>query len=115
MRGLSVILAAMALAAPAAAAAPLVCIAQQQCRGDAQTMCAPATTRIEAERKGAGGVLWIDLQGPFAARIEQKTGAERWNLTAFGGSHWLELNTDGTFLYRGNRGKRYTGTCGETS
>lgn len=95
---------ALLLATPAGADS-LRCVADQQCRGDAQAMCAPASTEFVLDR---AGWLWIDHQGPYSVRPE---GAGRWVVTAFGGSHALELIEGGSFRYLGNRGKRYTGEC----
>ena len=91
-------------------AAPVICVAETQCRGDAERMCAPSRLQIEVQAEGARAQLWIDRQGPYAARAEEAEGMRRWRLLAFDG-HWLDLAADGGFTYHGNRGKRFTGYC----
>ncbi len=103
------ILALLVMPAPPAQAG-LVCVAGQQCRGDASAMCAPSTLRIEVT--GANR-LWIDRQGPYAADLARSATARVWTVAAFGGAHMLEVAGDGAFVYRGNRGKRFLGTCTE--
>ncbi len=97
------------LAAPVAAQ-DLTCVADTQCRGDAEAMCAPSSLRIEAERRAGRIALWIDAQGPYPADLHRAGEITRLTLPLFKG-HALVLAADGRFLYRGNRGKRYSGTC----
>ena len=112
MRSAGVILpATLALGAGGAMADGLTCIAEQQCRGDAERMCAPSTLEIDVKRRGAGAWLWIDHQGPYGARMEREGDITRFTLNSFGGRYQLALMPDGRFLYRGNRGKRFTGRC----
>lgn len=103
----------IALIAPAAwADGPVVCQAEKQCRGDAKTMCAPSNLRIRLQPEGAGRAwLWIDKQGPYAAEATRPETGQHWALTAFGGSHGLNIAPDGQFTFLGNRGKRFTGKC----
>ena len=103
--GIALIL-GLALTGPAQA---LVCVADTQCRGDAERMCAPSTLRIEVTKADR---LWIDRQGPYGAVASRDGDARVWTVEAFG-SLALRIEADGTFLYRGNRGKRFTGTCRE--
>ena len=99
-----------ALAGVPVAAQNVTCVAETQCRGDAEAMCAPSGLRIEAERRAGRIDLWIDAQGPYPADLERAGDATRLELPLFKG-HALVLAGDGRFLYRGNRGKRYSGTC----
>jgi hypothetical protein len=91
-----------------AAWADMVCIAETQCRGDAQEMCAPSALRVEVR----GDALWIDRQGPYTAERRSTAAGATWRLPLFQG-HALSVADSGAFTYRGNRGKRYTGTCAE--
>jgi hypothetical protein len=100
---LAVTLALMAGAARAA----VVCTAEVQCRGDARQMCAPSGLRIELAE---GDRLWIDRQGPYETEKTRGDGATVWRLPLFPG-HELIVRDAGDFLYRGNRGKRFTGQC----
>lgn len=110
------VLAGLALSGAAPAdpvrAGELACVATEQCRGDAKAMCAPSTLRIEVTPQNR---LWIDAQGPYGARLTTDGTARVWTVEAFGGKHALRVEADGTFLYRGNRGKRYRGTCSEAA
>ena len=100
--------------ASAASAEGLVCTAETQCRGDAERMCAPSTLEISVKAGGGTGTqLFIDHQGPYAARATRKDGTRHYEVTAFGGRHRLEIDAENRFLYLGNRGKRYTGLCKE--
>lgn len=103
------------LAAPVMASG-LTCTASEQCRGDAVAMCAPSSLQLEI-KTGANGskALWIDRQGPYKARAGRHEGKQVWTLEAFGGDHVLEIEETGQFLYTGNRGKRFSGTCKEIS
>ena len=96
------------MAAPAQA---LVCVAEEQCRGDAKTMCAPSTLRIEVTPEDR---LWIDRQGPYAATRPQDGDTRVWTVEAFGG-HALRVEPGGAFVYFGNRGKRFIGQCEEAA
>lgn len=108
------LLALLVLVPGGAAAAPLYCQATEQCRGDARSMCAASDLEIALHPQGdRRGQVWIAGSGPFAASREGLQRGERWTLDAFGGSHRLEMQADGRFLYLGNRGKRYTGYCKE--
>lgn len=113
MRAISSILTGCAAAGlgGSVAAAELSCVAERQCRGDAQAMCAPSTLKIAVTAEGR---LWVDGQGPYGARASREGAARIWTIEAFGGRHGLRVEGDGRFLYRGNRGKRFTGTCRET-
>ncbi|MDQ2092770.1 hypothetical protein [Rhodalgimonas zhirmunskyi] len=91
-------------------AGELACVAQAQCRGDAQAMCAPSSLKIKVSAENR---LWIDAQGPYGARLSREGDARVWTIRAFGGAHALRVEADGAFLYLGNRGKRYRGTCRE--
>ena len=98
--------------ASAAGAREVVCVADIQCRGDAERMCAPSTLRISARQNSSTGTqLWIDRQGPYSARVSQDGESRSYELTVFGGLYTLDIAADGRFLYVGNRGKRFTGTC----
>lgn len=88
----------------------VTCLAETQCRGDAERMCAPSSLSIKAERRGAGVDMWIDRQGPYRAEMAREVQGFRLTLPLFKG-HEMILKADGTFLYRGNRGKRYSGLC----
>ncbi|MBA85017.1 hypothetical protein ACSSNL_12705 [Thalassobius sp. S69A] len=102
----SVVLAVM----PVLAQAGVICTAEEQCRGDARSMCAPSSLRIELVRQGGYTRLWIDRQGPYPA--EPMAGAaQHWRVAAFGGQHQLQLHAGGRFTYLGNRNKTFTGTC----
>ncbi|MCM2561070.1 hypothetical protein M8756_01570 [Lutimaribacter sp. EGI FJ00015] len=91
-----------------AAAQDLTCTATQQCRGDAPSMCAPSGLTIEvAQTQGPRARLWIDGQGPYAARVSDDT----ITLDSFNGRYRLTLRNDGAFSYTGNRGKTFTGRC----
>lgn len=95
-----------------AEAREVICVADTQCRGDAQRMCAPSTLRIAARQSaGAGTQLWIDRQGPYSAHVSQNGDARSYALKTFGGLYTLDIEADGRFLYVGNRGKRFTGSC----
>lgn len=109
-KGLCAVLLVSVFAGPAAAQT-LSCVAVEQCRGDAKAMCAPSSLQIEAVRSGAAARLWIDLQGPYPAALEQRGDGMRLVIEAFGGGHELEIGADRAFVYRGNRGKRFSGTC----
>ncbi len=93
-----------------AAAQALTCVAEVQCRGDAERMCAPSSLSIVAETRGAGVDMWIDRQGPYRADLSQGADGQRLTLPLFK-RHEMVVAADGAFLYRGNRGKRYTGHC----
>ncbi len=94
----------------------VLCTAQTQCRGDAERMCAPSSLEISLKRHDSIGTqLWIDHQGPYAARASKAQGTRRYEVKAFGGQYKLDITPDGQFLYVGNRGKRFTGTCKEMS
>ena len=98
--------------ASAAEAREVVCVADIQCRGDAERMCAPSTLRISARQNGGAGTqLWIDRQGPYSAQVSQDGDTRSYALKTFGGLYTLNIAADGQFLYVGNRGKRFTGTC----
>jgi len=99
---------------PVAGHAQMICTAERQCRGDAERMCAESTLRIEAQRGGQGARLWIDWQGPYDGSLRRTDGVTRIELGAFGGGYVLEAQADGTFIYYGNRGKRFYGTCDGT-
>lgn len=104
---------AVLLAAPASAQT-LRCVAEQQCRGDAQAMCAPSGMEIRLELQGPRRAhLWIAGSGPYRAELQPAEDGDFWALSAFGGAHRLELGAEGRFRYIGNRGKRYTGRCEE--
>lgn len=90
-------------------ATDLLCVAETQCRGDAEAMCAPSTLPILLKPYQGRVHLWIDHQGPYAADRAAGDG-QRWVLEAFVG-HELNIAPDGAFLYRGNRGKRFLGQC----
>ncbi|MCW9042838.1 MAG: hypothetical protein OQK05_05795 [Pseudopelagicola sp.] len=107
--------AVMLAVASAASADTLLCTADTQCRGDAKRMCAPSTLQIAIKPgAGSGAQLWIDRQGPYAARVSRgKDGERRYELDAFAGRYTLDIEAQGRFLYVGNRGKRFTGDCGE--
>lgn len=99
-------------ALPAVAEAPVIdCVATTQCRGDAKRMCAPSSLLIRVDRRGPGARLWIDRQGPYAARTQ----AGALVVEAFGPGYQLQIAPDGAFLYTGNRGKRFTGHCAEAA
>ncbi|MBR9841910.1 MAG: hypothetical protein GYB25_02030 [Rhodobacteraceae bacterium] len=98
-----------------AMASGLSCTASEQCRGDAIAMCAPSSLQVEIKTGTGGAALWINRQGPYKARAGRHEGVQTWTLEAFGGAHVLEIEEDGQFLYTGNRGKRFSGTCEETS
>ena len=93
-----------------AAAQGLTCVAVEQCRGDAERMCAPSSLSIVAERRDAWVDMWIDRQGPYGAELVRGASETRLSLPLFRG-HEMIVQADGAFLYRGNRGKRYTGRC----
>lgn len=107
--------AAVALAAfatPALAAEPsATCIAELQCRGDAERMCAPSTLQLDVQINGRKAILWIDHQGPYTGELHSFGAAKRVTLENFGGTYQLDIDAEGHFLYRGNRGKRFTGNC----
>ncbi|MCR8547184.1 hypothetical protein M4578_05050 [Salipiger sp. P9] len=110
-KGLGAVLLSCGLAGPAAAQ-EMRCVAEEQCRGDAEAMCAPSELSIDIARNGAAAArLWIDLQGPYPAALERREDGMRLVLDAFGGGYEMEIGADGAFVYRGNRGKRYLGTC----
>lgn len=88
----------------------LTCVAKEQCRGDAERMCAPSALSIVAERRDARVDMWIDRQGPYGADVVRQGNDVRLTLPLFKG-HEMIIEADGAFLYRGNRGKRYTGFC----
>lgn len=99
---------------PAASGAQgVLCQAEIQCRGDAIAMCAPSSLQIEVRRDGVYHRLWIDKQGPYAAQYEQKDGFRHWAIDTFGEGYDLSVADDGQFVYRGNRGKKFTGQCKE--
>ncbi|MFC4733299.1 hypothetical protein [Salipiger abyssi] len=110
MKGLCAALTACGLAGPVAAQG-LTCVAELQCRGDAEAMCAPSTLSIEAERAGGGAHLWIDRQGPYPASVTRGADGLELAVEGFGGGHGMQVQADGAFIYRGNRGKRFSGTC----
>lgn len=86
------------------------CTAEQRCRADAPSMCAPSSMDIQLRRFGSGAQLWIDKQGPYQARLSIAEHTTRAELTAFGGYEFT-LRPDGRFEYRGNAGKLFTGRC----
>jgi len=88
----------------------LTCVAETQCRGDAERMCAPSALSIVVERRDAWVDLWIDRQGPSRADLVRSAHETRLTLPLFKG-HEMIVQGDGSFLYRGNRGKRYSGRC----
>lgn len=88
----------------------LSCVAEEQCRGDAERMCAPSALSIVAARRDARVDMWIDRQGPYGADFMRQEDGIRLTLPLFKG-HEMIVEADGAFLYRGNRGKRYTGFC----
>ena len=97
-------------ALPGAAQPPVIeCVATTQCRGDAKRMCALSALMIRVDRRGPGAQLWIDRQGPYAARAQ----AGALVVEAFGPAYRLDIAPDGAFLYTGNRGKRFSGHCAE--
>ena len=99
-----------------AGADSLICTATTQCRGDADRMCAASTLEIAVKPGGGSGTqLWIDHQGPYAARARREDDMHHYELAAFGGRYRLDIAPDGQFLYTGNRGKRFSGTCEEKS
>ncbi|MYM53941.1 hypothetical protein [Thalassovita mangrovi] len=103
--------AALTCGASVAAAGTLRCLAQEQCRGDAEAMCAPSSLEIEVRKQNGYNRLWIDKQGPYSADYSLEGSDKRWRVEAFGGQHRLDLKADGQFVYLGNRGKRYSGQC----
>jgi len=88
----------------------LTCVAQTQCRGDAERMCAPSSLSIKAERRDGWVDMWIDRQGPYRAELARSAHETRLTLPLFK-DHEMIVEPDGSFLYRGNRGKRYIGRC----
>ncbi|WP_168798034.1 hypothetical protein [Pacificoceanicola onchidii] len=100
---------ATALGLPATA--EMLCTAQTQCRGDAKEMCAPSTLAVKVVRDGAYWRLWIDWQGPYSARFSAGNDARVWAVKGFGNGYGIQVFEDGSFLYTGNRGKRFRGTC----
>ncbi len=110
MRGgfhIPAVLVAVSVAGPVMA---LTCVAETQCRGDAERMCAPSSLSIVAKRRGAWVDMWIDRQGPYRAELAHRTHETRLTLPLFE-RHEMIVQADGAFLYRGNRGKRYSGRC----
>ncbi|KHQ54149.1 1-deoxy-D-xylulose-5-phosphate synthase [Mameliella alba] len=104
-------LAAAAILLPLMAQADTVrCTATTQCRGDALNMCAPSALRIDLARGPGDARLWINGQGPYPA-TRADLAAEVWRIDLWGGDHRIELGPGEAFLYRGNRGKRFSGTC----
>jgi hypothetical protein len=104
----------LTLTALPAMAQTLNCTAEQQCRGDARTMCAASSLSILLMPRGQRTDLWIDRQGPYAARSASiADGGKTYTLDAFGAGYRLELSPDGRFAYHGNRGKVFTGHCKE--
>jgi len=101
---------ALALWPALSCAQGLTCVAETQCRGDAERMCAPSALSIKAERRGAWVDMWIDNQGPYRAEFSRRAQEARLTLPLFE-DHEMILEPDGAFLYRGNRGKRYSGRC----
>ncbi|MEQ9693871.1 hypothetical protein [Shimia sp. SDUM112013] len=111
--GVAVSVGVMLTALPAVAKG-MTCLADTQCRGDAEAMCAASTLEIKIKPRGGYTDLWIGGEGPYAGKPDHTGDKRRWIVSAFGGSHALTLQPDGAFLYHGNRGKRFTGTCTET-
>ena len=97
-------------AAAEADAGGLTCVANIQCRGDAERMCAPSGLRIEAARRGGRVDMWIDGQGPYVARVSGAMASLRLEVPLFAG-HALSVAPDGRFVWLGNRGKRFSGQC----
>lgn len=104
-------MALLSIAAPAMAQADATCFAVEQCRGDAKSMCAPSSLRIDVARNGASAVLRIDRQGPYKASLQRDGDVQLVTLESFGGAYRLTLQADGSFTYLGNRGKRFNGQC----
>ncbi|MDO6522098.1 hypothetical protein Q4578_10895 [Shimia thalassica] len=102
------------LASLPALAQEFTCQEDTQCRGDAETKCATSTLEIKIKPRGGHTDMWIAGEGPYAASRARDGDMRRWAIKAFGGSHRLDLQPDGSFLYLGNRNKRFTGTCTET-
>ncbi len=104
-------LALLCAMAPVMAHAEATCIAHEQCRGDAQNMCAPSSLRIDVVRQGSGAVLTIDRQGPYKASLHREGDTQLVTLESFGGAYQLSVKSHGGFTYLGNRGKRFNGHC----